>query len=320
LDFLTDYARYEYALASGQLIFAMLGMGALLAPRDFLSVARAPKALLIGLGLQLLAIPVIAASLGAFLPMPAGIAAGLVLVAAVPGGTMSNVITLMGRGNIALSISLTGITTVGALAITPLILRLLIGAHLPADFEMPVGRVAWEIGMTLLLPLFSGMAIGAALPAWRETFSRGCVRTSLGIIGLMVIGGAGSGRLDASAYGAMGPIAIFAMASAAQAIAWLVARLTRLAAEDRLAVMVEVTVRNTNLALLIKASIFPAVTGQVDPIGDGMFFVALLYGGAALFMATPPVVASRRSAKAMEMGAAEAGDEPMEPNGIRREG
>jgi BASS family bile acid:Na+ symporter len=84
--------------------------------------------------------------------------------------------------------------------------------------------------------------------------------------------------------------------------------------------MVEVTVRNTNLALLIKASIFPAVTGQVDPIGDGMFFVALLYGGAALFMATPPVVASRRSAKAMEMGAAEAGDEPMEPNGVRREG
>jgi BASS family bile acid:Na+ symporter len=61
--------------------------------------------------------------------------------------------------------------------------------------------------------------------------------------------------------------------------------------------MVEVTVRNTNLALLIKASIFPAVTGEVDPIGDGMFFVALLYGGAALLMATPPVVASRRSSK-----------------------
>lgn len=297
MDLLTDYARYEYALASGQLIFAMLGMGALLAPGDFLSVARAPKALLIGLGLQLLAIPAIAAGLGAWLPLPAGIAAGLVLVAAVPGGTMSNVVTLMGRGNIALSISLTGITTVGALAVTPLVLELLIGSHLPAGFEMPVGRVAWEIGATLLFPLFCGMAIGAGLPAWRETFSRACVRTSLGIIGLMVIGGAGSGRLDASAYGAMGPIAIFALASCAQTLAWLVARLTRLAAGDRLAIMVEVTVRNTNLALLIKASIFPAVTGEVDPIGDGMFFVALLYGGAALLMATPPVVASRRSSK-----------------------
>jgi BASS family bile acid:Na+ symporter len=298
VDFFTDYARYEYALASSQLAFAMAGMGALLRPSDFVAVARSPRALLIGLALQLLAIPVIAAGLGALLPLPAGIAAGLVLVAAVPGGTMSNVITLMGRGNIALSISLTGITTVGALAVTPLLLRLFIGAHLPENFEMPTGRIAWEIGVTLLLPLFGGMVFGMWVPAWRQTFSRACVRTSLFVIGLMVIGGVGSGRLDASAYGAMGPIAIFALASCAQAAAWGITRLTRLAGEDRLAIMVEVTVRNTNLALLIKASIFPAVTGQVDPIGDGMFFVALLYGGAALFLATPPVIANRRSTPA----------------------
>ena len=52
-----------------------------------------------------------------------------------------------------------------------------------------------------------------------------------------------------------------------------------------------------NLALLVKASIFPAVTGVVDPIGDGMFFVALLYGGAALPLAMIPLMRGRRAAR-----------------------
>lgn len=301
---LDQYADYEYALASSQLLFAMLGMGALLGPADFLDVFRRPRELVLGLVLQLVVVPAVAVSVVALLAVPPGIAAGLALVAAVPGGTMSNVFTYLGRGNIALSISLTSVTTAASLVTTPGLLRILSGTHLPADFEMPVGRVAFEIGAVLLLPLLVGMGVGAFLPTRRDAFSKLCIRTSFFFIGLMVIGGAGSGRLDATAYGVIGPGAIALLCVGVQAIAWAATRAAGLAAPERVAIGIEVTIRNTNLALLVKASLFPAVAGVPDPIGDGMFFCALLYGGVALPLATIPLVEGRRSDRARRAAAA----------------
>jgi BASS family bile acid:Na+ symporter len=78
-----------------------------------------------------------------------------------------------------------------------------------------------------------------------------------------------------------------------QQAAYAACRLGGLDLRDRLAIAVEVTVRNTNLAILVKASLFPA-TATPDPIGDGMFFVALLYGGIALFAIALPVLLGRR--------------------------
>jgi BASS family bile acid:Na+ symporter len=295
VDLVENYARYEHLLASAQLALAMLGMGALLAPRDFGGVARAPRALGVGLVTQLVLVPLVAFALGRALPLQMGLAAGFVLVASVPGGTMSNLVTYLGRGNIALSISLTAVTTVGALATTPALLRLLVGAHLPPDFEMPTGRVASEIGVTLILPLATGMLVGARLPVRREAFSRWCIRGSLFAIALMVVGAGGSGRLDPRLYGTFGLVAIFALPFAFQATSWVASRAASLRGPDRLAVVVEATVRNTNLAILVKASILPAVAGRTDPIGDGMLFASLLYGGGALLAAVPPVLLHRRT-------------------------
>jgi BASS family bile acid:Na+ symporter len=295
--FFLHYADYEYFLASSQLLFAMLGMGALLRPVDFVAVFRRPRELTIGLTLQLLGAPLVALGVILLLPLPAGVAAGVALVASVPGGTLSNVMTHFGRGNIALSISLTAVTTLAALVTTPLLLDLLAGRLMPADFEMPVGRVAFEIAAILLLPLATGMAIGAMWPDRREVFSRWCIRVSLGFILAIVVGGAGAGRLDAMAYGPIGLAAILVFCALLQVSALLAARALRLRAPDRTAVAIELTVRNTNLALMVKASLFPAVAGVADPIGDGMFFVALLYGGAALPLGMIPVVQGRRAAR-----------------------
>ncbi len=288
------YPEYEYLLASLQLAFAMLGMGALLTPRDFVEVVREPRGLTLGLVTQLVSVPLVALAVGWLLPVPPGIAAGLVLVAAVPGGSLSNVATYLGKGNIALSISLTAVCTTGALVTTPLILRALAAAHLPVDFEMPVARVAWEIGITLLLPLLVGMLAGIRFPSRQALLSRWAIRASLAVIGVMIVGAAGAGRLDPAAYGAMGPLAVGALCLGAQATAVLAGRVGRLSARDRLAVAIEATIRNTNLAILVKASLFPAVAGVADPVGDGMFFVALLYGGLALLVAAPPILTHRR--------------------------
>lgn len=297
------YPRYEHLLAATQLSLAMFGMGALLAPRDFALVFRKPRALTLGLAIQLGAVPAVAAALGWLLPVEAGVAAGLVLVASVPGGTISNVITYLGRGHIALSISLTAVTTVGALATTPLLLRVWLGNSVP-EFEMPVGAVAREIAVTLLLPLAAGMLFGARFPRYQQLVSSWAIRASVFCILLIAVGAGGSGRIDPRSFGVWGLLAQLGFAVAVQALAWAGSRAARLPADEHLALVIEVTVRNTNLAVMVKALLFPAVAGRADPIGDGMLFVAVLYGAFGLLLATPVVLWNRRRTPLVPVAAA----------------
>jgi BASS family bile acid:Na+ symporter len=292
------YPDYEYAFASTQLAFAMLGMGATLDLDAFTRVFRRPKALLTGLGIQLVLVPLLAAALARILGLAPGLSVGLVLVAAVPGGSLSNVAVYLGGGNTPLSISLTTVSTLGCLVTAPAVLRLFAASGLPTDFAMPYARVVFEIGVCLLLPLAVGMIVGRLLPARRGPFTRGCIGASLLVIAGMIVGAAGSGRVDAGAYGPAAVAAIGVLALTFQQAAHAAGRAVGLSPADRITVGVEATIRNTNLALLLKASLFPAVAGRPDPFADQVFFVALLYGGMALFVALPPLVRHGRATRA----------------------
>lgn len=290
-----NYAAYEYPVAAAQLFLAMLGMGALLAPGDFLLEIKRPKGLAVGFAFQWLLVPLIAFVLGALLPVPAGIALGLLFIAAVPGGTLTNILTLFGRGNIALSIALTSITTAAALATTPIILKLLASKHLPADFSMPVGLIARDIVGTLIIPLVLGMLIKSRTTTYYAAqFSKWVIRLSLLLILVIVVGSAGSGRLAIGTYGVMGVASLVIFALSVQACAVLVCKLLNMSSGDTLAISIEATFRNISLAIAVKATVFPAQPGVLDPLGDGVLFAALLYGGISLFMTLPPIYLHRR--------------------------
>jgi BASS family bile acid:Na+ symporter len=287
------YLQYEYHFAAAQLLFVMLGMGATLGVRDFLDVFREPTAFFVGIGTQLVAAPLVALLVGVWLDPPAGLGLGLILLAAVPGGTMSNLATWLARGNVPLSISLTAVTTLGSLVMTPFLLELLMGSQLPTGFVMPAGRVAFDIAFILLGPLALGMVIGNAAPRHRLVFSRWCIYASFAMIGVIVVGSAGAGRIDASAFGWFGPGVIAIFSAAVQVAGVLPGLLLGLPRRDLVAIGVEVTIRNSNLALLLKASLFPAVPGVADPVADGVLFAVLLYGGIALPVALPLIVFGR---------------------------
>jgi len=216
---------------------------------------------------------------------------GLVLIAAVPGGTMSNVFTYFARGNIALSISLTAVTSVAALFVTPLLLRELAGPHLPADFRLPTLGIATEIGLALLTPLLVGMLLGARLGPRREAFSRLAIRISLLLILLIVAGAAASRRIDPTKHSGLEQLAVPLVGVAFFVVAAVVARAARLPAGDRAAIAIEVSLRNVNLAVLVKASLFPAREG--DPIGDDVLLVLALYGASQMAIAAVPIALQR---------------------------
>ena len=279
------YVQHEYWFATFQLVMAMLGMGATLTARDFGDVIREPGSVTLGLCVQLLVVPLVAFVFLRSLGVTGGVAVGIALLSAIPGGTTSNIFTFFARGNSALSISITGITTLACLITTPLILTLLISDSLPAGFSMPTGQIMMEIALTLLLPLALGMAYLYMYPIPAAIASKWCIRASLLGIVLIVVGSASAGRLDLEAFGLGNVRLVFFFTLVLMATGWLAPRLFRLSRPDSTAVEFEVIVRNTNLGVMLKASLFPAAAGASTQLGDSVLFTVLLYGGLQLLVA-----------------------------------
>ena len=143
------YPHYEYHLARAQLVLFTLGMGMTLSLADFVEIARRPRSFFSGLIGQLLVVPFIAVLINWLFQLQPGIAVGMILVAAMPGGALAKFFTYFGRGNMALSISLTGVTTLLTLVTVPLMLQLLATQHIPPGFTMPVTDIVIDVAVCL---------------------------------------------------------------------------------------------------------------------------------------------------------------------------
>jgi BASS family bile acid:Na+ symporter len=279
------YVEYEYWFAVFQLVMAMFGMGATLSLRDFRDVVREPKSVSIGLVVQIVLVPAAAFVFLRTLGVGNGVAIGLALIAAIPGGTTSNIFTFFARGNSALSISITGLTTLACLLTTPLILTVLISDSLPADFSMPTGQIVTEIAFTLLLPLGLGMLYLYLYPRTALAVSKWFIRASLLGILLIVIGSIAAERLNLEVFGMGNVMLVVFFALLLMSTGWLAPRMFGLSRADSTAIEFEVIVRNINLGVLLKASLFPASAGATGQLGDSVLFTLLLYGGLQLAVA-----------------------------------
>jgi BASS family bile acid:Na+ symporter len=136
----------------------MFGMGLTLAPSDFLEVALRPREVALGVAAQYTVMPLVAFFLTQAVDMPPEIAAGVVLVGCCPGGTASNVMTYLAKGDVALSVILTTSSTLLAPLATPFLVWIFARQYLPVD---AVGMFV-SIAQVVLLPL----ALGAAVKVW----------------------------------------------------------------------------------------------------------------------------------------------------------
>jgi BASS family bile acid:Na+ symporter len=288
-----SYALFEYYVAASVLLLSMLGMGTTLRVGEFLGVARAPRGVLLVAVIQVLVGPLWALAVAWLLGLPRGVTMGLLLVAALPGGAYSNLLTYLGRGNTPLSISATAICTAACVVTTPLVLATFGSEIVPAHVRMPVERVVVEIVGWLLAPLAAGMTLRRWLPSSYTWLGQWCVRLSLVLLAVLVVGSLAAGRLQVVGYGWRPALAVVLLA-----IGWLwttygLAALTRLSEADSFTIAVEVVVRNGNLGLLLVASLFPAGKDRVPGIGGDVLFVVLLYSAVGLLVAGVEVYARR---------------------------
>jgi len=139
------------------LTIVMFGMGMTLTWDNFKEIIKSPSVIFLGFGLQYLIMPIAAYVISILLNLPPQMMAGLVLVGSSPGGTASNVITYLGNGNVALSITLTLTSTIFAVFLTPFFSYILLNHVVP----VPAAEMFLDILQIVLIPVLVGTTINS---------------------------------------------------------------------------------------------------------------------------------------------------------------
>lgn len=232
----------------------MFGMGMTLTLERFAQVLRRPRLVLLGLALQFGVMPLAGWLIAETLGLPAALLAGLVLVGASPGGTASNVICYLARGDVALSITLTTASTLLAVLLTPALTWLYAGQRVP----VPAGDMLISIAQVVLLPVALGALVnrlaGVRLAMLRRVFPLLSV-PAIAVIIAIVVG------LNQGALGSLGVAVVVAVVlhngAGLTSGYWIARALGEDEARAR-TLAIEVGMQNSGLAAALAAKYLPA--------------------------------------------------------------
>lgn len=165
---MTDFlSAYIPTILQILLFLVMFGMGMTLTIKDFTRVGTSPKAAFTGLTNQIIIVPIIAYAIVLLVPMQPMIAMGLMVCACCPGGAVSNLFSFLAKGDTALSISLTAVSSIVTIFTIPFIINFSLDAILGAggkSIQLPIGATVFNIFKLTALPVLLGMAINYKWP------------------------------------------------------------------------------------------------------------------------------------------------------------
>ncbi len=263
------------------LAFIMVGMGMSLVVDDFKRVLKYPKAVAIGLVGQLVVLPILGMAIASALPLSPEMAVGLVIIAACPGGVTSNLIAHMARGNTALSISLTAVSSVLTVFTIPLIINfgLITFMGNGTMISLPVGKTMLTLFFITLLPTVIGMSIRAKWPRFALSQERNVKIASGVFMGIMVIGLCVKERgILLNAIAQAGPATALLNISA-MVLGYLIARAFRLNRADATSITVEVGIQNGTLAILIAGTL---LNNAAMGIPGAIYSLVMFFNGGLL--------------------------------------
>ncbi len=255
------------AVINGAIGLMMLGVALELRFEDFKRIARSPKAPAIGLLAQFVLLPAFTFLLVmAIDPIPS-IALGMMLVAACPGGNLSNIITYLSKGNSAVSISMTAVSTGVAIIMTPL--NISFWGQLNPATEPILRRVSLDpadvfvtVFIILGIPLVLGMSLGRYMPGLAQKVRKPFKIFSLVFFIVIVCGALAANWQHFLAYVGMVVFAVFLHNGLALNIGYWSARFSGLPEPDCRAVCVEVGIQNSALGLILVFNFFEGLGGM----------------------------------------------------------
>ncbi len=266
-----DGVMLNFSPASLTLLNAILGVVMFsialdLRAADFRALSRAPKSLFVGLFSQFVVLPVATfLMILAVQPRPS-IALGLILVAACPGGNISNFITHRAGGNTALSVSMTAIATIAALVFTPLNCALWGNLYAPTREILKViaidpATVAGVLAM-LVVPLFFGIVLNTRYPAATARIRRPMQWLSMAIFVLFVVLALAANWTFFLGYAGAVALLVILHNSIALCGGYLTATLAGVSVYDRRAITIETGIQNSGLGLILIFAFFNGLGGM----------------------------------------------------------
>ncbi len=243
------------------LMVVMFGMGLTLKPSDFAVVFKHPKDIIIGCLAQFTIMPLLAFGLGKVFGLETGLLAGVILVGTCPGGTASNVITYLSKGDVALSVGMTGVNTLLAPVLTPAITYLLLKTSVHVD----VLSMFLSIVKVVIVPIVLGFVINHFFGKYTSKASEALPLISVAAIALIVASVVSHNAQKILETGAV----VFAVVVLHNVLGYLagflLGILLKLPLSKRKALSVEIGMQNSGLATSLAGTAFPDLSMAMVP-------------------------------------------------------
>ncbi|WP_440877117.1 bile acid:sodium symporter family protein [Thalassotalea sp. PLHSN55] len=264
------------------LALIMFGMGLSLSKQDFTRLWQTPKPIIIGLIGQIILLPLLAVSIALLFNLSAPLAIGLLILAACPGGTMSNVISQLAKANLALSVSLTAISTLVCVVTTPMIIQYAVthfaGAQAPS---FSLTETAIGLFVITLVPVQLGILVKHYCPNWAMNIEVYFRRFSLVfMIAMIVLLMVQERELLLSSFEQVF-FASLALNVVSLLMGLALAKLGSLAFREAITLAIEVGIQNATLAILIAVSFLKSPEYAVSA---GVYGVAMYIGPLILVL------------------------------------
>lgn len=246
----------------------MFGVSLELRADDFKRILRTPKAPLIGLLVQFVLLPASTCLLTTLLPIDPSLALGMILVATCPSGTFSNIMTWLGRGNVAVSASVTAVSSITAGIFTPLNFALYAGLNpntraLLTEISVDPVELLAMVVLVLVLPMVLGMLLGKRRPQLAQKLEKP-LRTFSLLVMLAFVGGAFAKNFEQfTEHFHLFFWLVVTLNGMALLLGYLCARLWRLAEADVRAVTLETGIHNSALGMALIFTFFPQAGGML---------------------------------------------------------
>lgn len=255
---MADNPLIQYGLPVALMII-MAGMGLTLTTDSFRRVVVYPKAMIIGTVAQVVLIPLLGFALVEIMQLSPAIAVGLIVIAACPGGTTSNVFTFLAKGNLALSIILTVLASLITIVTIPLFTNLALGWYSEVDIEeplrLPLLKTVITLSVIIVIPVLIGMFMNAKQPDLSRHAEKFVSQFGLVVLAVIIAAIVYQTRNDIlNLLAQAGPAAV-ALMVAGISLGFASGRLLGVTREDALTIAIEVGIKNGTLGLLVTLSL-----------------------------------------------------------------
>jgi len=256
------FGHYKFSnLITPLLMIIMFGMGTSMSLNDFVGVVKMPKGVLIGVCSHFMIMPLIGFTLASLSGFPPEIAAGMILVGCSPNGMASNVISYLAKANLALSVTITAVSTLLAPVMTPLLMKLLAGSLVHVD----VLAMMKDIVETVIVPIAAGLLFNKFLAGKAKWLDTAMPVVSMFGIAIIIVVITAAGRDNLLTIGPLLVLLVLVHNLCGYFLGYWSGRLFKMKERDCRTIAIEVGMQNAGLASHLAQGIGKIATVGLAP-------------------------------------------------------